>query len=427
MIEIDKFKENVLSKFSIKRDEIILDDKKQRWQLDPGYPIIRVDNENFSLYKKLIKILSNVLLKQYDILLYSILLKEQAKASNIRKVEDIKQNRVSFNNLYEFFATKEGHNVVAIMRDHAPFSAIEFNLFLNLGIKIDTELCVVISRFAEQRTIQWAIETIRRRTGIYNISIMDFPSFLLRFYGKEAKRGFENMAVKLNEELEDIVGYSITEICNSRTLDEFKRKLINEWTLFDIMVNIDYVAPIEKYTEKLVQKFLLEERYKTLFDGHAYSDSYITSEWFYQKYASNIKTTNFDMTAVVAGYFKSIEQLLDSFIVVHAREKVFERRERKNGEYDEIKVGDANYKSMLGKIHNFLGKEENRHLFEEQDKVLQDFYLEKLKAWIDKCRNGFFHKDNINNPIVLAQIRQETLLLYFFTLVMLKFDDEGLE
>ena len=82
---------------------------------------------------------------------------------------------------------------------------------------------------------------------------------------------------------------------------------------------------------------------------------------------------------------------------------------------------------MLGKIHKFLARKKNRCLFEEQDRVLQEFYLIKLKEWIDNCRNGFFHKDNINNPTVLSQIRQETLLLYFFTLVMYKFDDEDLE
>lgn len=129
------------------------------------------------------------------------------------------------------------------------------------------------------------------------------------------------------------------------------------------------------------------------------------------------------MTAVVAGYFKSIEQLLDSFIVAHAQEKVFESWKDKNDRYIEIKVGDTNYKSMLGKIHKFLAQKENRCLFEEQDRVLQEFYLIKLKEWIDNCRNGFFHKDNIGEPETLALIRQETLSLYFYTLVMYRFDD----
>ena len=173
----------------------------------------------------------------------------------------------------------------------------------------------------------------------------------------------------------------------------------------------------------MIDKFVEQERYRTLFDGNLYSDSYITSEWFYQKYANNIKVTNFDMTAVVAGYFKSIEQLLDSFIVANGQDKVFEYR---NG-YDNILVGDTNYKSMLGKMHKFLAREENKCLFEEQDRALQKFYLNKLKTWIDNCRNGYFHKDNIRKTETLALIRKETLSLYFFTLVMYRFDDEKIE
>lgn len=76
---------------------------------------------------------------------------------------------------------------------------------------------------------------------------------------------------------------------------------------------------------------------------------------------------------------------------------------------------------MLGDMQKFIYN--NIDLFEENNASLQSFYLKKLKDWIDQCRNGYFHKDNIQDTNTLHNIRQETLSLYFFTLVMFQFDD----
>ena len=40
MLEIDKFKENVLKQFSLKRDEIILSSQNQKWILAKGKDVL---------------------------------------------------------------------------------------------------------------------------------------------------------------------------------------------------------------------------------------------------------------------------------------------------------------------------------------------------------------------------------------------------
>lgn len=419
MLEIDKFKENVLKQFSLKRDEIILSSQNQKWILAKGKAIIRVDDENYDLYRKILVTFSLVLSEQYDQLIYSILKKEQEKSPNIRKIDNLRLTDHEFLDPYEFKAVRENHNVIVGVRDLHKYDTVRFHGYCdfvkNFVKNKDDELCIVTGCYIEERTAQSLIRRIKRITKLANISIMDVPSFLLRFYGKEAKRCFENMAVQLNEELDEVVGYSITEICSSKTLAAFKRKLADDWANYDFVNNLCASMPIGN-KEKIVQKFLTQERYRVLFSEYNFSDCYITSEWFYQKYASNIKVTNLDMTAVVAGYFKSIEQLLDLFIVSHGQLKVFEY----NG-YEEIKVGDSKFKSMLGKMHKFL--KNNKDLFDEQNEALQNYYLERLNDWIAKCRNGYFHKDNISDPKVLSKIRNETLSLYLLTFVLFRFED----
>lgn len=420
MIEIDTFKENILKQIPLIRDKAISEYQKKKIANYVGTAFIQIADENFSLYRVILQQLTLYLGYQYERMVYSILQKEQEKPDGLRKIDFLSDERFCL----EFYSTHDDRKIYAILRDNPRVDIIkERAVYKNLNANNDDEICVVLTRTFEQITTQLAKERIERVSGLKNVTVLDLPSFLLRFYGKEAKRCFISAISHLNEELTDVIGFSITEICDARALAKFKAQKITEWIHYDYNTLVGDIAVYSSKIKSLIDKFVEQERYRTLFDGNLYSDSYITSEWFYQKYANNIKVTNFDMTAVVAGYFKSIEQLLDSFIVANGQDKVFEYR---NG-YDNILVGDTNYKSMLGKMHKFLAREENKCLFEEQDRALQKFYLNKLKTWIDNCRNGYFHKDNIRKTETLALIRQETLSLYFFTLVMYRFDDEKIE
>ncbi len=419
MIEIDRFKENVLTQIPLIRDETILEYQKKKIANYVGTAFIQIEDENFSLYRVILQKLNSYLIDQYERMVYSILQKEQEKPDDLRKVDFLSDEQFCF----KFYSTHDDRKIYAILRSRPLESSKWFSVYRNLNADNDDEICVVLTRTFEQIATQVVEKSIERASGLKNVTVLDLPSFLLRFYGKEAKRCFISAISQLNEELADVIGYSITEICDARALAKFKAQKITEWKHYNYNALVGDIAVSSSKIKSLIDKFVAQERYRILFDGNLYSDSYITSEWFYQKYASNIKVTNFDMTAVVAGYFKSIEQLLDSFIVANGQDKVFEYR---NG-CDNILVGDTNYKSMLGKMHKFLAREENKCLFEEHDRTLQKFYLNKLKTWINNCRNGYFHKDNIGKTETLALIRQETLSLYFFTLVMYRFDDEKIK
>lgn len=419
MIEIDRFKENVLTQIPLIRDKTILEYQKKKIANYVGTAFIQIEDENFSLYRVILQKLNSYLMNQYERMVYSILQKEQEKPDDLRKIDFLSDEQFCF----KFYSTHDDRKIYAILQNRPLESSKWFSVYRNLNADNDDEICVVLTRTFEQIATQRVEKWIERTSGLKNVTVLDLPSFLLRFYGKEAKRCFISAISQLNEELADVIGYSITEICDARALAKFKAQKITEWIHYNYNALVGDIAVSSSKIKSLIDKFVAQERYRILFDGNLYSDSYITSEWFYQKYASNIKATNFDMTAVVAGYFKSIEQLLDSFIVANGQDKVFEYRKG----CDNILVGDTNYKSMLGKMHKFLAREENKCLFEEHDRTLQKFYLNKLKTWINNCRNGYFHKDNIGKTETLALIRQETLSLYFFTLVMYRFDDEKIK
>ena len=412
MIEIDAFKENILTQIPLIRDKEILEYQKKNIDNHDGAAYIQIADDNFSLYQAILRKLNLHLERQYERMVYSILQKEQGKPEGLRKIDSLTDERFYF----KFYSTQEDREIYAVLRNHLPRAMMEFSVYKNLNAGNDDEVCVVLTRTFEQIATQVVERRIERVSGLKNVTVLHLPSFLLRFYGKEAKRCFISAISQLNEELADVIGYSITEICDARALAKFKEQKTADWAHYDYNALIGDIAVPPSKIQYLIDKFVAQERYRILFDGNLYSDSYITSEWFYQKYASNIKVTNFDMTAVVAGYFKSIEQLLDDFIFRHGKNRSFPCKEK-----ERYKVGSINYQSMLGGMRIFLS--ENDDLFEEKDTYLQMFYKKKLGTWIDNCRNGFFHKDNINDSNTLALIRQETLSLYFFTLVMYRFDD----
>lgn len=420
---IEQFKNVLIYDFPIERDKLIAKAKEHQLLENYLHPYISSDKNN-GLYRSIIDLFNSF----HNEAFFQMLL-EFFKVSDRYEVW-MRRNKGDGTLLYRFVDKTNEKNYFVIIYFGCSivdeqffeqefrfydFQAYE-NIYFVFGGKIETATLMALEGIKPRNDdhLQQVLEGYK---------VTDLLKFLKSFFNNETRKAVLNAMNAVQKSVDDLIGYSVTEICSHVSLEKFKEQKIADWGNFDYNALIGDIALSPSKIKKLIDKFVIEERYKTLFDGELYSDSYITAEWFYQKYASNIKTTNFDMTAVVAGYFKSIEQLLDSFIVAHAQEKVFESWIDKHNRYIEIKVGDTNYMSMLGKMQKFLSREDNRCLFEEQDRVLQRFYLDKLNTWISDCRNGFFHKDNINNPETLAQIRQDTLFLYFFTLVLFRFDD----
>lgn len=305
MLEIDNFKENVLTWLPLRRDEEILAyQKKIRLSDCIGVPFIRIANETYELYRQILLSLNTCLEQQYLHLVYAILQKEQEKAESVRKIEDLSNTN---NYCFEFYDTRNKHKVYAILKSHPPKASIELKAYTYLKVEDGGELCLVLTNSFGYAVTHVAERRIKTATGLTNVTIMDLPEFLLRFYGKEAKRCFEKAVKQLNEKLDGVIGYSIAEICSEKALDKLKKQLKDEWQHYNFDTFFaDSNINIEKQ-QKLIDKFLAGKKYLYLFNDETYSDSYITSEWFYQKYAGTIKAVKLDMTAVVAGYFKSVE------------------------------------------------------------------------------------------------------------------------
>ena len=172
-------------------------------------------------------------------------------------------------------------------------------------------------------------------------------------------------------------------------------------------------APLNLYDSvfnKILNHYLSNELYELLLGSEDFANSFFTSEWLFKKYCSTLELDN---TFIVAGYLKSIAQLLWDIIRVVGQGRTIHN----------ITISEENYDiidNTLGSLEFFLRCEDNFDLFRKVFGNSQVFVIRYLKAqiadWITHYRNGLFHKDQLNSEEIIIRIRQETIYLYMLIL-----------
>ena len=113
-------------------------------------------------------------------------------------------------------------------------------------------------------------------------------------------------------EYQEKLGYKITELCSERVLNRFKEETEHTLRMFDYHallpegINRSQIA-------KLDNNYLGRNRVKLMVGTGDFAKSFITSEWLYKKY---VFSKELDNTYIVAGYLKSVEQLLFDIIII---------------------------------------------------------------------------------------------------------------
>lgn len=204
----------------------------------------------------------------------------------------------------------------------------------------------------------------------------------------------------------------------------------------------DHISDIAK--KKMIDNYVGKKLYYSMLGNNEYAKSFITSEWLYY---SLKEKKNFDYTAVISGYLKSIEQLLETIakvnidnnciIEIHSKKlkkaytnniKVYDkyRRERclnindkgwvvcdTDHPYIDYTSEQNEYKnSSIGVYEYFLRV--NNHIFVEPN--TSNCIADLISCFRDECRNEFFHIHNLNDWNVVEKVRLNAIYLYFVLL-----------
>ena len=170
--------------------------------------------------------------------------------------------------------------------------------------------------------------------------------------------------------------------------------------------------------------FINKKRYKILFGNRSFAKSYLTSEWLFKKY---VMLPEMDNTFIVSGYLKSVEQLLWDILKIKGINRLIRTSNNSDASID----GSDDIDVTLGNIQYFLSDYDNRDLFDKSFKKNQRavscYFRNQLGRWRNYYRNGYFHKDNLQDIKLVEIIRNQTIYLYFLILGSLSLNVSDIE
>lgn len=266
---------------------------------------------------------------------------------------------------------------------------------------------------------------------------------MVKFFGKEACDLYIDRIKNAVRIANNDIGFQTIPRLSLRYLSNFKLELL------DSLVSADYekyryktVYPskgtdIEKKALKDEDYHVLNENFKTkmlyraLAGSEGYAKCFVTAEYMFSILKED---NNLDYTSVVAGYLKSIEQLIYRIVMINVDKATEEDnywikgcypKNRKDASYmsrkhpkthrDQVRFLKKNTKYFdieMGPLIWCLYDNDIYRVSDAGIEIIHDF----LRRYSDECRNEHFHKDNIEDFNTVEKIRNNTHMLMYFLL-----------
>lgn len=291
-----------------------------------------------------------------------------------------------------------------------------------------------------------------RQKGV-PLSIITIGEFFSRFLSEEEYEEFERHIEIFISKSKEIMGYQSIKFLSSMNLSArraFEENILRDWnyeeTKYQIIDTNNKAIQKKLYIadynfgdiwKTICANYIDAGLYKTMVGCEDYAESFITSEWLY--YSLKDKK-NFDYTAIVSGYLKSVEQLLYKLTMLNINNGCvisLKGDKKKEAEKDGIIVYDMNnYKktvvdsscknwpkypyidftttqkeymdSSIGTFEFFIRN--NTHIFIEPRlaRVIGDM----VSCFRTECRNGYFHTHNLHDSSHVDKTRENAIMLY---------------
>ena len=243
-----------------------------------------------------------------------------------------------------------------------------------------------------------------------------FKWFFTKYFGEAEYEIFARCLKQYIEDVNDALGYITVKSLTPNTMINFRRVMERKLEQFDYAVLTDNKVKDfeldETEFQKISDQFIGEKKYLLLLGNHSFSESIITAEWLYN---SMKRAKAVDLTIIGMGYCKAIEQLLYELICL-----------RKNELQDVAFNEDDSSWFTIGTMAMIY--KSNLDVFLRSDlKWRAKKYIRESVFGFKDIRNGYFHKDNINDWNKIEEMRQALYLLLFMLLGSYEFRNGDIE
>lgn len=418
------FKKILLKEMSIQRDLIVL--KHSHQEIDQ---LFEITTEHDNIYNLILTKFKFLTIHHAIKLLADLCIKHKISAT----MEPTCHNQyfdllIELNSKKFFIKLRTNPNASNSSSRHALTENVK-------NVKNDVILIYLMKDTSRNRErLNKNIIVFKEKYNLNNLKIMLFEEFIESHFGELELKDFKKEMSTFKEEMHQVIGYQITEIFTANNLLKLKSDIEEYILTFNYQNkkeskymeiksrNPDFKDLNNSNLNRIKDNYLNKNRFKLLISDSDFSKSLLTSEWLFRKYFS---LDELDNTFIVAGYLKSIEQLLWDIIKI----KGFGRKIKGI----EITENNENYiDKTLGSLQYFITNFENSDLFDSifgnlSNKLYVMRYLKiQLSKWRSDYRNGYFHKHNLNDINIIGAIREETFYLYMLILGTISLDDDDL-
>ncbi|MCD7921216.1 MAG: hypothetical protein LUG27_01975 [Clostridiales bacterium] len=230
---------------------------------------------------------------------------------------------------------------------------------------------------------------------------------------------YMNYVNKFNKDIYKLIGYRTIVVPSDSSLKTLKADIENELRTADFDSQLIHEGVYNNQLQVIRNNFWERGLYQALLSDCSFAESFISSEWYYK---THVEFSVLEQTAIIAGYLKSVEQLL--YAIVQLSEGTGKQIKKKGGErvlyIDFTAENEPFIDSTLGSIISYV-----RHYSDlwEVNAFVKNFVVNKLNVYREKYRNDHFHKDNVNSIEEIEEIRENTILLHYLLLGAMRIKD----
>ncbi|MCK1188135.1 hypothetical protein [Streptococcus uberis] len=412
----------------MENNNLIIDDELVKFQKNfgksiessPSKKIFQMENNDFSIFNlnsnndlnyqrfhqeltvNLYQYSFNVLMKLFDSLEINIL-------ADRRKI-NLTQNIFIYEkeNSILFFMEDKGKNRIGVK-----FTQVNLTEKINVDFLEENNISkLYILRFISIDESLLQREIIDpNNTG--KIEFIWFEKFLETYFGKNVTDYFINNTKAQVQKLIKYYGFEVLPHLSNNYLPTLKLQTLEFLKTFKISGSLE--SQIEENDWQILKSRFFEQGLVTsLLGSKDFAISFMTSEYLFEM----INEGNLiDYTPIITGYIKTIEQLLETYLINYLDYSfTLNLKIKKKRSYSKILVTKENqyqFDTTLGSLINFLyDNKDGWYISEYTRKVIYNELLNFNK----EDRNQYFHKTNLYNQTYVQELREKTISLLFLLL-----------
>ena len=295
------------------------------------------------------------------------------------------------------------------------------DVLISKATKVDKIEIYIFRDCISSATLAALINGSDERNANGFVEVLPLHCFFDTLFGKDEYNSFCKYANAFHEKCNSNISYKTVITPTKRTLESFKKKKSQ------MLRDMDYLAIANKGQSgelsdqefaKVKNSYLNNKMYVAMVSSNDFADSFISAEWSYDVYFNAMG--ELELTGIIAGYLKSIEQLMYKIVRFHKNQGV--KIKTSEGFKPYTSDNEDIIDSTLWSLNCFLTSPQGK--FAQSAKIRGCIY-KAVDLWRQYQRNGYFHKHNLyaaDNKI--SEVRELTLYLYFLILGGIHFSPE---